>query len=382
MNSKEEMLANLYNSLADTLNISKSKQTDAINSYEAVGRFLGSIDDKYEIAVAPQGSFSLGTVIKPLSDEDGEYDIDLICLIKNGYLMDSKAIKLLIGNHLKGSTRYAAMLEDKEGRRCWKLQYSEFHMDILPSVPKEKNLINTKEIRITHKIDNGNYERRYSNPYAYQTWFKSQMQDIFQRGAYDYSVKNAVEIDQVETFRVRTPLQKSIQLLKRHKDIIFKEDDENAPISIIITTLAAHAYNGENNLYKALETILNGMEKHIIKDATGKYFICNPVMNEENFADKWEVVPEKAEAFFAWLLKAKKDILENPLQVIGFDKLAENLSPVFGKSMIERAFEGMAKETRESGINKNLYVDTLNGGLTTEKNLSSVNVPPHNFFGV
>ena len=105
-------------------------------------------------------------------------------------------------------------------------------------------------------------------------------------------------------------------------------------------------------------------------------------MNEENFADKWEVVPEKADAFFAWLLKAKKDILENPLKVIGFDKLAENLSPVFGKSMTERAFEGMAKETRESGINNNLYVDTLNGGLTTEKNHSSVNVPPHNFFGV
>ena len=36
-------------------------------------------------------------------------------------------------------------------------------------------------------------------------------------------------------------LQRAVQIYKRHRDIFF-EGKENAPISIIITTLAAHAF--------------------------------------------------------------------------------------------------------------------------------------------
>jgi hypothetical protein len=36
-------------------------------------------------------------------------------------------------------------------------------------------------------------------------------------------------------------LRRAVQIYKRHRDIFF-QGKENAPISIIITTLAAHAY--------------------------------------------------------------------------------------------------------------------------------------------
>lgn len=44
-------------------------------------------------------------------------------------------------------------------------------------------------------------------------------------------------------------LQRIVQILKRHRDIMFN-GDEDKPISIIITTLASRAYRGETNLSK------------------------------------------------------------------------------------------------------------------------------------
>ena len=59
-------------------------------------------------------------------------------------------------------------------------------------------------------------------------------------------------IDDVPTWERRTPLQRTIQILKRHRDVRFKDNCEFAPISMIITTLAAQAYQGEEDLYEAL----------------------------------------------------------------------------------------------------------------------------------
>ena len=55
-------------------------------------------------------------------------------------------------------------------------------------------------------------------------------------------------VEDVPEYQVKTPLQQGIQILKRHRDIMFVEDPDDKPISIIITTLAAHAYNNESYL--------------------------------------------------------------------------------------------------------------------------------------
>lgn len=54
----------------------------AERSYRAVGQWLGDCDVNSDVKIMPQGSFYLGTVIRPVSDAD-EYDIDLVCLLKN-----------------------------------------------------------------------------------------------------------------------------------------------------------------------------------------------------------------------------------------------------------------------------------------------------------
>ena len=49
-------------------------------------------------------------------------------------------------------------------------------------------------------------------------------------------------VEAIPDYKVRTPLQSSIMILKRHRDIMFVKDELNTcPISIIITTLAAQS---------------------------------------------------------------------------------------------------------------------------------------------
>ena len=56
--------------------------------------------------------------------------------------------------------------------------------------------------------------------------------------------------------------------LKRHRDLQFLDDIEHRPISIIITTLSAHAYQQEVTISGALFSILARMDQ-FIEDRAG-----------------------------------------------------------------------------------------------------------------
>ncbi len=380
MTDRQQALGILLDKIADELNITDTMMERAVSSYEVVGKWIGEGID-YEVCIKPQGSMNLGTVVRPIDDSD-DYDMDLVCLLKDGYRLDSDEIKNIVGDRLKENGTYREKLE-QEGKRCWTMQYNEFHMDILPCVPKEKvylPLVSTA-IRLTHKLDNGEYTPKYSDPEAYHDWFVERMNLnhnlLEKKSAYD---KNKTEIDKVPTYKRRTALQKAIQLLKRHRDIMFKDNNDNAPISIILTTLAALSYDGDNNVYTTLSKIIQSMPMHI-KEYDGKYFIPNPVMMEENFADKWNEIPEKATAFYTWLSSAQKDILEEPLKFAGIDDVANNLASCLGESPVKRALNKYGEEMKSSRDKGELYVNGLTGGLGAKKIASSTLVKGHTFFG-
>lgn len=379
MNNKEQMLGMLLNKIADELNISATMQEKAIRSYEAVGKWIGE-GINYDVKIMPQGSMNLGTVVRPIDDSD-DYDVDLVCLLKNGYRLPLSQIKNLVGNRLKEHKTYQQLLE-KEGKRCWTMQYDEFHMDILPCVPKDQYFIEPylTAIKLTHKNKDGIYEPRFSNPYAYHSWFESRMEKTLKIEKRLFAEVHQVEIDKVPTYKVRTPLQKVIQILKRHRDICFQENTEDAPISIIITTLAAWAYNGEENVYEALGNILDKMPEHI-QICNGEFWIENPVIKEENFADKWNTVPSKQTAFVRWLARARKELIEDPLSCIGIDSIAERFKRYLGQAPTDRALRSMGNDTRIARSRGSLYVNGLTGGLTTTATTNSKPVKEHTFFG-
>jgi len=72
---------NFLESLAKSIQISDSLYQAAEDRYTSVAKWFkrdASTLKYYDPDLYPQGSFALGTVIKPVSEED-DYDIDMIC---------------------------------------------------------------------------------------------------------------------------------------------------------------------------------------------------------------------------------------------------------------------------------------------------------------
>lgn len=51
--------------------------------------------------VYPQGSFAIGTAIRPVSGEDSDYDIDLVCELKEASQRSARYVKMSVGDSLE-----------------------------------------------------------------------------------------------------------------------------------------------------------------------------------------------------------------------------------------------------------------------------------------
>ncbi len=282
-------------------------------AYEAVGDWLnreGSSLAPYRPEVYAQGSFALGTAIRPLDDCD--YDVDAVCeLAIPEESMSPSEVKAMVGDRLREHAGYAAMLGPKDGgRRCWTLQYAEsssFHLDLLPAIPidaRRKVTLNVAEEYARHALgitDSESWLWQPSNPRGYALWFHERTRV---RGQSDIT-RITAGVQALPEAVATTPLQQAVQLLKRQRDVKYG-DDVHKPISIIITTLAARAYEGSESLEETLRAIIPAMRDGF-ELRNGVVWVPNPVRPDENFADKWAGEPEKRERFVEWLTELERE---------------------------------------------------------------------------
>lgn len=380
LQTREQAIGDFLSRMADEISISDAMQKKAVSSYEAVGNYLDA-GISCKVSIMPQGSMNLGTTIRPLTDADDGYDIDLICLLEDCSLTLSE-IKNVVGKRLKESALYASKV-DEEGKRCWTLHYEGFHMDILPCVPRSGYFLKPAhtDITLTHKVGPHQYIPKYSNPYQYQQWFEERMKAVLASARETYAHAARCSVDDVPTYAVKTPLQKAIQLLKRHRDIFFKDDDTDAPISIIITTLAAHAYNGAVDLYEALRHIIQEMP-HYIECRNGRYWIPNPAMADENFADKWNESGTKATAFFRWVEQVRIDLIEAPLTCAGIHNYRSAFGKCLGDAPAGRVAATYGTQAKAAANAGSLGMLPGSGLLTTRAESSNAHkLERHSFYG-
>ncbi len=362
--------------LANALEVPPSRYEQAEKSYKSLGDWLHRDDSgvkNFDPDVFVQGSFRLGTVIKPQSDEE-EYDVDCACALTalGKPNISQFALKELLGEEIKLYRKSKGIQKEvHEGRRCWRLEYADgaqFHMDIVPCIPNaddQRLLLEARNldaqfadtaIAITDNEVPQYYEITEdwprSNPRGYAEWFKSRMGDVFIRRREQVlnemrSEGVTASVEDIPTYRVRTPLQSAIMILKRHRDSMFAADPTDKPISIIISSLAAHAYEGEETIGYALLSILSRMEQSIEHDGA-KYIIKNPTDALENFADKWEEHPERAQAFFGWLEQAREDFASAG-RLVEHRRMSSVLANRMGRDITDQASDAALQPSRPSG---------------------------------
>lgn len=368
--SRRNLLDELLAYGAHALDLTPTQYQDAIQKYQAVGAWLNKPNSILATAnplIYPQGSIAIGTATKPVGRD--EFDLDLVCQLQIGENVSPEKLKRAIGNRLKENAIYQERLEEKN--RCWRIIYSgEFHMDILPARPDPHCLVQTallvpdKELRAWKE----------SNPKGFAAWFLERSKLSTLTSA---NVRADVEPPPPPaTATTKTPLQLAVQILKRHRDIYFGTD-EDAPISIIITTLAAKAYVGQNSIYDTLQHLLVRMPTFIETDATGNPLITNPVNLKENFADKWKDNLRKQLCFYDWIQAASNEL--HKISGTLLTQSVEALTPLIGERPATEAVRQYATAMQNLRT-KGLRVAASTGALAATS-ASARPVPNHTFFG-
>lgn len=387
--------------LGRNLDISETQHNAVAKSYEAVGLHLAKHDSplgKYAPEILPQGSFMLGTMIQPIHEDD-DLDIDLVCqMVGKQDSWTQYDLKKAVGDQLKAHVTYEKMLREPDGRRCWTIDYSataNYHLDILPCIvdsgyrlllekafsAEDQAEANTLALRITdntednYRIETNHLNWLKSNPFGYARWFFNQANLGFTKA----EVLNEA-IQPIPNYsKEKLPLQRVVQILKRHRDMMF-DGDEDKPISIIITTLASQAYQKETNIIDALFNVTSKMcdlvdEKYSTKHGKWVKWVENPVNDEENFADKWVDHPQRQKNFFDWIDRVQQDLAEATTQ-IGLHKIQESFEKSMGSTVVRKTFSDIGERARlltEQGQNR---VD-VKTGLTS---LGASTIRKHDFY--
>ena len=352
----------------------------AVSRYEGLGAWLSEYWDEspQDGIIYPQGSLRLGTVVQPINNRD-EYDVDLVCRRDIAKASTTQAaLKADCGTGIAGYVRNDpdGSPSRSEGKRCWTLNYpgEPFHMDVLPAIPNTDSggnaiWLTDRELRAWQS----------SNPIDYANWFHARMRQDFLRER--EVVAKRMAIDDVPSWQVKTALQRSVQALKRHRDMHFAKSPKDKPASIIITTLAAHAYAGGGTLYEVLADVTTKMPS-LVEARNGVYWVPNPVQPDENFADRWREHALRARRFFEWMEQVHADVTGYGADMgSGLDRVLEKIAKSFGERSAQRAGESIGTRTsraRDAGF---LGMATGTGLLGTAASRPTRPVPQHTFHG-
>lgn len=373
-NSNLQVTSRVLDATAGELDISPQQFELAVHLYTDIGEWLVALGIG-DPEVYPQGSFRLGTVVRPTAG--GDFDIDLVFLrflAKESITQDE--LRAQAGQLLRAYI--AARGTDngnptlKERGRCWELIYSgnRFHMDVLPVIPDPDGdetavLLSDRDLPLW----------QHSNPIGYANWFWSAMGQAVDVARAQLAATLSRDVEDVPEWLVRTTLQRVVQLLKLHRDRFFRHNPHDKPASILITTLATHAYGGESDLYEAFRKVARSLPSHV-ELRNGTWWVPNPAHKDENFADKWNSNPGRKRHFDRWIEALIADT-DRWATSRGVDEAVKALGTALGAAPVQagakRVGAGLSSLAAAGGLS------VVQQGRVTHR--SGPKIPPHRFHG-
>jgi Second Messenger Oligonucleotide or Dinucleotide Synthetase domain len=374
--SMNTALNKLLEELCESVQLTATQFKDAEDHYHAVGKWLA--DPKSPIAryrpwIRPQGSARLKTTVKPIWQNEHDLDLILWLDLPYGNFNEPKQVFDLVSARLRENDFFRKNMEHY--KRCIRITYaSEFHLDITPARPDwilggNNLIVPDRKVR----------EWKASNPIDYaDDWFSS-------RAAMSGMAKAARRIESLpdrESAEQKAPLRRAVQLMKRNRDVRFNNDPNDAPRSIVLTTLAGLHYGGEELVSDALLAILDGIIDRIESEPKGIIEVPNPVCPDEKFCEAW-VANRVGYLKFVDYIRNLRSKLLTLLNARGLENIARGLNELFGESLTKQAVASYTRKfqlDREAGridfSQKNVGISAAAATVAATRP-----VPRNNFYG-
>lgn len=358
-------LETILKQICKELQIPSTKHDLAEKAYSDLAKKLDADDNKFKpwgVSIYPQGSFAIGTTVKPLKGE--EYDVDLVCELQKlpGTVSQADLHNAFVDEI--GKIYGTDKVEKK--KRCVRVVFkNDFHMDILPAKPDFIRggtciLVPDKELK----------EWKPSNPKEYANLFARQSQNFS-------LVKTAMadEFPDEEAHYEKKPLQNTIQLIKRWRDVIF-ENEEYSPRSIVLNTLIMNTYNSTASVNSTFYGAISAMTD-MMSNSSIPLRVINPTNPQEVFSEKWISEPKGYYLFQSKLLELKKE-WEEIVRETNIISLSKRLSRIFEEKVVASSMDKISK-LRTQNNTKCLNI-TSAGTLTSAAGVLP-GIPKHKFYG-
>lgn len=365
-------LDNLLHRICISLQLSSTDYKLAVEHYQAIGRYLqaeGSPIAIYDPDIYPQGSLRIGTTVKPHKLE--EYDLDLVCeLLALNWKTCPDPVGLLddIERWLKANGLYKDKVERMN--RCVRVNYEhQFHLDILPACPDGGSGYCCVVVP-DRKAD----DWKPSNPKGYAEWFER----IAKSTEFEAYLKSIQPMPHQEPLELKPPLKRVVQLIKRYRDIELGNDSK-AAISIVLTTLSAQNYLGQQSVNEAMMGILEGIVASLPRDGS-ILKVENPMNKDEKFSERWEADPKLYAEFKKWVTEFRDDWrkINRAANLPGWTPF---LNKLFGDNRVKSAIESQAKAVASLRPSESLNVERGTGIITSIKSADTIPVRKNNFYG-
>lgn len=365
-------LDNLLHRICISLQLSPTDYKLAVEHYQAIGRYLqaeGSPIAIYDPDIYPQGSLRIGTTVKPHKLE--EYDLDLVCeLLALNWKTCPDPVGLLddIERWLKANGLYKDKVERMN--RCVRVNYEhQFHLDILPACPD-----GTSGYCCVVVPDRKADDWKPSNPKGYAEWFER----IAKSTEFEAYLKSIQPMPHQEPLELKPPLKRAVQLIKRYRDIELGNDSK-AAISIVLTTLSAQNYLGQQSVNETMTGILEGIVASLPRDGS-ILKVENPMNRDEKFSERWEADPKLYAAFKKWVTEFRDD-WRKINQAANLPAWTPFLNKLFGDNRVKSAIESQAKAVASLRPSESLNVERGTGIITSIKSADTIPVRKNNFYG-
>lgn len=382
-------IAGVLAAITDAHSLTTTERERLESAYKGIGAFL-SEDPVFKdvmVRVHVQGSMLIGTTTRP--EGDAEMDVDLVMLLLQGLERHVSCINLL--NAAQKSLELYAERHDLKAKRkcrCIQMQYAgQMHADVTPVV--QNPLAFTLYGRHHGLVADRDLSRYHgTNPEGYGLWFSeaaARAPSFLLRRELEVLAK--AEVTPLPPLAVFDRLlSRIIQLLKIHRNIMFRDNPGAAPTSTFITTITTKAYIAalDQQFASPLDLVFHvwsDMLRHIGGYDMGKQWtVPNPAAEEDDLAERMNTAERRA-AFTWWHQRFGYDLVAlaevQGRRGAGTAELAKSVTKSFGERSGTRVANGILAAINAQRAQSKVVLPTASVASTP----LILNSQPHRFFG-
>ncbi len=352
--------------VAEQLQLPLTLDGEVRTHYSALTDYLaGSAVGAFSPSLYAQGSFRIGTTVKPISED--EFDLDFVCELHGTTGMGPQDVYELVAKAIEVNGTYQDKTKRKD--RCVRVHFARnCHLDIVPAV-ELNDPSDMGAIAITDGKD-GSWKWKSTNPRGYVRWFES-LRPI-------RTLAKAAQVEPLppqEGIEIKSALQVGVQLLKRNHQKVVVAERLRTP-SIVLTTIAGQASGGAASVRDVVSASVSSIEAYA--SSAAPRHLTHPVHAKEIISERWNDTD---------VYRTYRDyagVVANQWSAVlaaegrGYHVVAPLLNEMFGEAPVQAALRAVGERTRILKEQGRLRTAVTGGLVATTAGLGN---PKNTYFG-